>query len=106
MPRLKLPLVDYRVLRHQVLNRDGWHCQLCGTSNNLHIHQLKSRSRLGDDALRNLITLCADCHETIHRRLRVLTIDHKKNAVANPLPNRNHILSSLPRHPHMLALET
>jgi len=68
MPRLKLPLADYRVLRNQVLKRDGWHCQLCGASNNLHVHHMKSRSKLGDDALRNLITLCARCHEAFHRR--------------------------------------
>ncbi len=68
MPRLKLSLVDYRVLRNQVLKRDGWRCQLCGASNNLHVHHMKSRSKLGDDALRNLITLCARCHEAFHRR--------------------------------------
>ena len=67
MPRLKLPSADYQVLRDQVLKRDGWRCQLCGTSNNLEVHHIRSRSRLGDDTLQNLITLCAKCHATIHR---------------------------------------
>ena len=68
MPRLKLPSAEYRELRNQVLRRDGWRCQLCGASRNLHVHHLKSRSRLGDDAMKNLITLCATCHESLHRR--------------------------------------
>ena len=68
MPRLKLPLAEYHPLRDKVLKRDGWRCQLCGTSNNLHVHHVKSRSKLGDDAMQNLITLCAKCHETLHRR--------------------------------------
>jgi 5-methylcytosine-specific restriction endonuclease McrA len=75
IPRLKLPLADYRVLRHQVLKRDGWRCQLCGKSTNLHVHHVKSRSKLGHDALRNLITLCAKCHETSHHRIQFLVTD-------------------------------
>jgi 5-methylcytosine-specific restriction endonuclease McrA len=67
MPRLKLPLAEYQALRKQVLRRDGWRCQFCGTSNNLHVHHVKSRSSLGDDEIQNLITLCANCHETLHR---------------------------------------
>jgi 5-methylcytosine-specific restriction endonuclease McrA len=67
MPRLKLPLAQYQALRNQVLRRDGWRCQFCGMSNNLHVHHVKSRSSLGDDEIQNLITLCANCHETLHR---------------------------------------
>jgi hypothetical protein len=62
-PRLRLPMAEYQALRNRVLERDGWHCQFCATSNNLHFHHLKSRSRLGDDTMRNLITLCTNCHE-------------------------------------------
>ena len=68
MPRLKLPSADYQVLRDQVLKRDGWRCQLCGTSNNLEVHHIKSRGRLGDDRLQNLIALCATCHATFHKQ--------------------------------------
>lgn len=68
MPRLKLPLAEYKALRNQVLKRDGSRCQFCGTSNDLQVHHVKSRSRLGNDAMLNLITLCAKCHEAFHRR--------------------------------------
>lgn len=67
-PRLKLQLAEYQALRNQVLKRDGWRCQRCGTSNDLHVHHVKSRSSFGDDTLENLIALCAKCHETLHRR--------------------------------------
>jgi predicted HNH restriction endonuclease len=33
------------------------------------VHHIQSRSLLGDDAERNLITLCALCHNKIHLRL-------------------------------------
>ena len=66
--RLRLPSAEYQDLRDQVLKRDGWRCQLCGTSKELHIHHPKSRGRLGDDAMHNLITLCAKCHDAVHGR--------------------------------------
>jgi 5-methylcytosine-specific restriction endonuclease McrA len=67
IPRLKLSLAEYQMLRNQVLKRDGWRCQCCGKSNDLHVHHVKSRGNLGDDTMRNLITLCAKCHEAFHR---------------------------------------
>jgi hypothetical protein len=51
IPRLKLPSAEYEELRNRVLKRDGWRRQLCGKSNALHVHYLKSRGRLGDDAM-------------------------------------------------------
>jgi hypothetical protein len=72
IPRLKLCLAEYQDLRMQVLRRDGWRCQRCGTSKDLHVLHMKSRSRLGDDAMRNLITLCATCHKSLHRRTYLL----------------------------------
>jgi hypothetical protein len=60
IPRLKLSLAEYQMLRNQVLKRDGWRCQCCGKSNDLHVPHVKSRGNLGDDTMRNLITLCAN----------------------------------------------
>ncbi len=67
-PRLRLEPDAYRRLAREVLTRDGWRCQDCGTSQNLQVHHLRSRSELGDDAEGNLITLCAGCHRTRHFR--------------------------------------
>lgn len=67
-PRLKLSEEQYRLLRFQVLERDGWRCQQCGSRKNLEVHHLNARSRLGHDSLENLITLCHACHSEVHGR--------------------------------------
>jgi len=67
-PRLGLDPKAYRRLCHQVLERDGWRCQNCGRLVELQVHHIRPRSRLGDDAEQNLITLCARCHQKIHKK--------------------------------------
>jgi 5-methylcytosine-specific restriction endonuclease McrA len=68
LPRLRLDPESYRRLRHQVLERDGWRCQRCGCLGKLQVHHLRTRSRLGDDAEHNLISLCVPCHREVHTR--------------------------------------
>jgi 5-methylcytosine-specific restriction endonuclease McrA len=65
-PRLMLSVEEYKSLRHRVLERDQWHCQDCGSSKDLQVHHLRKRSKLGDDSLDNLITLCVSCHRQRH----------------------------------------
>jgi 5-methylcytosine-specific restriction endonuclease McrA len=50
----------YEKLRQQVLRRDGWRCQSCGTMSNLEVHHKEFRSQSGDDSEANLITLCTN----------------------------------------------
>ena len=64
--RLRLDPVSYEKLRVEVLQRDGWRCQSCGTTSNLHVHHKEFRSHSGDDSGENLITLCARCHKAVH----------------------------------------
>jgi 5-methylcytosine-specific restriction endonuclease McrA len=70
-PRLRLDAENYRELHRQVLERDAWRCQVCGSMQNLQVHHLKFRSRSGGDEEQNLITLCAACHEQVHSAARV-----------------------------------
>ena len=70
-PRIRLNQEAYARLHRQILERDGWRCQVCGSSENLQVHHRKLRSRSGDDAEENLITLCAHCHAQIHINLSV-----------------------------------
>ena len=63
---LRLEPEAYVKLTKQVLARDGWRCQNCGAADNLQIHHLNWRSRLGDDCIENLITSCATCHAHLH----------------------------------------
>ena len=58
----------YYTLRNQVLCRDGWRRQSCGTMSNLEVHDKEFRSHSGDDSEQNLITLCSACHATVHHR--------------------------------------
>ena len=67
-PPLRLDANSYHELHRQVLERDGWRCQVCGSMQNLQVHHLKFRSQSGGDVEQNLITLCAECHERMHRK--------------------------------------
>jgi 5-methylcytosine-specific restriction endonuclease McrA len=64
--RLQLDPAAYEALRQQVLRRDGWRCQCCGTMANLEVHHREFRSQGGDDSESNLITLRATCHAQVH----------------------------------------
>jgi len=64
---LRLPPEQYALLVKQVLNRDGYKCRSCRSRNNLHAHHLQFRSQQGADTLDNLVVLCNQCHEALHR---------------------------------------
>lgn len=66
---LRLGSIAYENLRQQVLRRDGWRCQSCGTMSNLEVHHQQFRSHSGDDSEVNLITLCMECHARVHGAL-------------------------------------
>jgi 5-methylcytosine-specific restriction endonuclease McrA len=65
--RLPLDAMPYKKLRQQILRRDGWRCQSCGTMSNLEVHHKQFRSHSGDDSEENLITLCFTCHASAHQ---------------------------------------
>ena len=67
---VRLDAASYERLRQEILRRDGWRCQVCGTMENLQIHHQQFRSHAGADVEANLITLCADCHSMVHQRRR------------------------------------
>jgi ATP-dependent DNA helicase RecQ len=64
--RVRLDRENYDRLRHRILQRDGWCCQRCGAASQLEVHHLHLRSRGGEDADSNLITLCNRCHARMH----------------------------------------
>ena len=64
--RIKLSQQVYRRLMKRVLERDGWRCQFCGSMRNLEVHHQQFRSHSGEDKEENLITLCTNCHSSIH----------------------------------------
>jgi 5-methylcytosine-specific restriction endonuclease McrA len=62
----RLDSLSYERLRQQILRRDAWRCQSCGTMSNLEVHHKHFRSHSGADSDENLITLCAACHAVVH----------------------------------------
>jgi 5-methylcytosine-specific restriction endonuclease McrA len=66
-PPNRLESEDYLAVRNEVLRRDGWKCQLCGSMCNLEVHHKQFRSRSGEDSPDNLITFCVTCHTRMHR---------------------------------------
>ena len=65
--RLKLDPDSYRRLCLEILERDGWRCQSCGALSNLHVHHKQLRSLGGNDSDENLVTLCVNCHHSVHQ---------------------------------------
>jgi 5-methylcytosine-specific restriction endonuclease McrA len=68
IPRLRLEPNAYDRLWVEVLERDHWRCQNCGSLRNLQVHHRELRSHSGSDTGANLITLCDLCHRRAHRQ--------------------------------------
>jgi 5-methylcytosine-specific restriction endonuclease McrA len=64
---VRLDQSSYRALHRRILKRDRWRCQACGSMLQLQVHHMEFRSQLGEDREENLITLCAECHATLHQ---------------------------------------
>jgi len=64
---LRLETESYTKLRTQILRKDGWKCQACGSLRQLQVHHKQFRSHSGEDRENNLITLCSGCHQLMHQ---------------------------------------
>ncbi len=55
-------------VKQAVLNRDKYACQICGkTGGKLEVHHIVFKKQGGSDRMDNLVCLCKDCHEKIHK---------------------------------------
>ena len=75
MPSLRLPPKEYHALCKVVLKRDGFRCKNCGMRSGLNCHHVVFRSHQGKDEASNLVTVCNECHEAIHRRCLFVEFD-------------------------------
>lgn len=78
-----------REIKEQVHERDDHRCQRCGEQKhdrNLNAHHIKPDSAGGETEPDNLITLCHDCHDRIHRY----------NEMMSDLPDRGLSALTLP----------
>ena len=70
----------YSSRREAILHRDNYTCQCCGKKNcRLEVHHIKFRRNGGTDDEENLITLCEDCHKSVHAGTVVLNKKPKKS---------------------------
>jgi 5-methylcytosine-specific restriction endonuclease McrA len=53
---------QWQRVRKQVLERDGYRCQQCGSVKGLVVHHIRPWVETQDDSLGNLITVCRACH--------------------------------------------
>jgi antitoxin YefM len=59
----------WRYVRELRLQKDLFSCQGCSSKNRLHVHHL-TYERVGAELLDDLVTLCWDCHWTVHELYR------------------------------------
>lgn len=57
---------DWFEIRDRVLDRDEHTCRNCGSSSNLVVHHIVPIEATGTNHLRNLATLCRECHRHAH----------------------------------------
>ena len=55
------------------LKIDGHRCQMCGSSHCLEVHHITYRNKGHENVWKDLVTLCAGCHEKVHRMMNRLT---------------------------------
>lgn len=56
---------DWRLIRESRLRADNFTCQKCGSRQSLQVHHL-TYERVGCECIKDLITLCKDCHSEVH----------------------------------------
>jgi 5-methylcytosine-specific restriction endonuclease McrA len=61
---------EWRQQRTACLQRDGFACQQCEATENLHVHHWEPYRFSFDNSLENLVTLCAECHRDVHNSYR------------------------------------
>src|SRR5262249_45311509 len=59
----------WRHIRAACLARDGYRCRLCNSPDDLQAHH-RTYERFGREALHDLTTLCASCHDVVTDHLR------------------------------------
>ncbi|OFY62927.1 MAG: HNH endonuclease [Bacteroidetes bacterium RIFCSPLOWO2_02_FULL_36_8] len=59
---VKLPFKSIMLTKHNVLKRDNYECQYCGSSKELTLDHLMPRSRGGAHSWTNVVTACKNCN--------------------------------------------
>lgn len=60
--RTRLRRGAWKILRAEIIRRDGGKCTRCGSGERLHVHHIIPWRKSQDDNPSNLVTLCGACH--------------------------------------------
>jgi len=60
----RLPAAEWHIVRAITLERDGYVCQYCGSSERLHVDHEVPLSRGGTNLFENLVTACGPCNQS------------------------------------------
>ena len=62
--------LKWTLVREDILERDGYKCQLCGKkgTSKLHIHHILKRINGGENYYDQLLTVCPKCHSLADRK--------------------------------------
>ncbi|OGU14457.1 MAG: HNH endonuclease [Ignavibacteria bacterium GWB2_35_12] len=89
---IKVPFKKIELSRRNILKRDGFRCQYCGTkSHELTIDHIIPKSRGGSDSWDNLVSACKSCNN--------------KKADRTPEESGLHLIKR-PRRPHHILFIT
>lgn len=66
---VRVPFIGIEISRKNVLKRDAYTCQYCGSGKSLTIDHVLPKSRGGEDSWENLVTACIRCNNKKGNRL-------------------------------------
>lgn len=72
---------DWKAKARQRAMIDGYKCCMCGScgtsSNPLECHHISYRNIFREDTWKDLLTLCRNCHRSVHRMMNRLTAPNR-----------------------------
>jgi 5-methylcytosine-specific restriction endonuclease McrA len=95
---------QWKLIRKQVLSRDGHSCTHCGASEGkMEVDHIIPRHRGGDDTLGNLQTLCTRCHQIKTKKDASFLV--RKGTPPYHISNFSPRVASNPAGSHTKAIE-
>ena len=100
----------WKTLRTEALLKKKARCMVCKSEEHLDVHHMRYRS-LWDVKVKDLLVLCRDCHEKVHKLMKKYPRLSKMHPVRQLFtikchisPDRERVLDSLVEHAKVFAV--